>query len=408
MAGLKSKGRPLLDEVGVGPVRARFSGYPSRGLTPESLTAIFSEADAGDIMRQSQLFEEIEEKDAHIGAVLATRRLAAASLQWEVQPASEARRDMEAASFTREALMRVGNLDEALMDLMDAVGKGFSVSEIIWELDRGSLWAVELRQRSQGIFTFMERGGGLSRMPRLLSDEEPLWGEELPEDKFIVHGFRGRSTALSRSGLLRPCAWLYLFKNYTLKDWIIFCERYAQPVRVGKYSPGASDAERAVLRDAVMNLGSDAAAVISESTVIEFIEAGQKGGTADVYESLAGYCDRAVSKAVLGQTLTTEQTGGTYATAQVHERVRQDIIEADSRALARTLTTQLIEPLVRFNRGSCGLPRLSFTRRDSEDLGALASTCRTLSEMGLRIPDAWLRERFGLPAPEEAGHESNG
>ncbi len=49
------------------------SSYPSQGLTPERLAAIFREADAGDVRRQAELFEEMEEKDAHLGSVLQTR-----------------------------------------------------------------------------------------------------------------------------------------------------------------------------------------------------------------------------------------------------------------------------------------------------------------------------------------------
>jgi len=38
---------------------------------------------------------------------------------------------------------------------------------------------------------------------------------------------------------MRVCAWMYLFKNYAVKDWIGFPEVYGMPLRVGKYEPGA-------------------------------------------------------------------------------------------------------------------------------------------------------------------------
>jgi phage gp29-like protein len=392
-------GKPVLGEIGAWHGHS-YPSYPSRGLTPESLGSIFMEADRGEISRQSELYEEMEEKDAHLGAVLATRKLAVAGLGWEIVPAGESSDDLRVAALVREALEDMDGIDDALMDLLDAVGKGFSVMEIIWELRRGNATVRTLKWLSHRAFTFARPDGDVLTEPRLLTEAEPHWGEELLPGKFVVHRFRGRSGLQPRAGVMRPCAWMYLFKHYTLKDWLVFCERYAQPMRVGKFGPGASESERRVLRDAVFNMGSDAAAVISDSTVIELLDSGQKG-TAEIYEALASYCDRSISKAVLGQTLTTEHSTGTYAASRVHDSVRKDLVEADARALAHTLTTQLIRPLVLYNFGpETPLPRLRFEGARDDDMRGLAETLKTLKEMGIEIPARYVHERFGIPMPE--------
>jgi len=54
---------------------------------------------------------------------------------------------------------------------------------------------------------------------------------------------------------------MYLFKNYDIKDWLIFNELFSVPMRVGKYKPGASPKEIAALKNAVFNMAVDAAAV---------------------------------------------------------------------------------------------------------------------------------------------------
>jgi phage gp29-like protein len=346
---------PVLGEIGApGTPGALSSSYPSRGLTPERLAQIFLEADSGDIRRQAELFEEMEEKDAHLSSVLQTRKLAVAGLEWEVAAASDSGDDARIASFVREALFWTENWDEALLDLMDAVGKGFSVSEIIWEVAEGKVWVKDLRWRHQKLFTFLSPPSGvpnpgprISAAPRLLTEDSPLYGEELPPRKFLVHRAKGRSGIAPRSGMLRPCAYMYLFKNYTLKDWMIFSERYAMPMRVGRFGPGTSEADRETLKRAVFNLGSDAAAVISDSTVIELLEQAGKAATAEVFERLAGFCDRAVSKAVLGHSGSAESTPGRLG--------------GESEALAETYAT-----LVR-------------------DVGFDG------------IPEGHIRERFGIP-----------
>ena len=146
---------------------------------------------------------------------------------------------------------------------------------------------------------------------------------------------------------------MYLLKNFALKDWAAFNEVFGMPLRLGKYDPAASPADREALLQAVRHLGSDAAGVISKATEIEFVEAGSQGSKTNPYQAMADFCNREMSKAVLGQTLTTDTTGstGSYAAAKVHGEVRRDLVEADSQALATTLREQLLRPLVGFNFG---------------------------------------------------------
>lgn len=374
-----------------------YPSYQSRGLTPERLAAIFEEADAGDPARQAELFEEMEEKDAHLYSVLQTRKLALAGLDWEVSPAPGSEGDIRAAMFVREAITLIDNWDEALLDLLDAIGKGFAVSEIMWEVAGGKALIKELRRRPQSGFKFIQ--GDAS--PRLAT-EDPQ-GVPLRPDKFVVHKYMATGGLPSRGGVLRPCAYMYLFKNYAVKDWLIFGERYAMPMRVGKFRPQATDAEKRVLRNAVFNLGSDAAAVISDSTVIELVESAAKAPSAAIYERLVSFADSAMSKAVLGQTLTVEQAGGTYATAKVHQTVRKDILEADSKALAKTIERQIIRPLAIFNFGpNVPVPVFKFHHEEAEDLRALAETYATLARAGLgRIPESFIRRKFGIPEAKD-------
>ena len=65
---------PDMREVAVAQVSDKYSEYPSNGLTPVKLAEILREADAGDVLRQMELFEEMEEKDPHLFSQLQTRK----------------------------------------------------------------------------------------------------------------------------------------------------------------------------------------------------------------------------------------------------------------------------------------------------------------------------------------------
>ncbi len=185
-----------------------------------------------------------------------------------------------------------------------------------------------------------------------------------------------------------------------------FAEVYGMPLRVGKYEPGATRADREALIQAVRSLGSDAAGIISKSTEIEFIEA-QKGSSLNVYESLASFCDAQMSKAVLGQTLTSEPGGGrgsgSYALGRVHSEVRQDLVEADSKALAKTITQQVLRPLVGFNFGwDAPVPRFRFLCEPPEDMKAVAEVYKILSEIGFQFSREDLAARFRLAGTKDS------
>jgi phage gp29-like protein len=396
----KETARPETRELGTVSLAERWSTYPSVGLTPNRLAEIFREADQGDVYRQVELFEEMEEKDAHLASLLQTRKLAVLSKDYEVLPYSKSPEDQQISEFVGEVVYAIPDLEEALLDLLDAVGKGFALSELIWEVAGGRAQVTELKWIPQKKATFRE-----SLSPRLLTPKAPWQGEELPPWKVIYHRYKARSGYASRAGVLRVVGWMYLLKNFALKDWAAFNEVFGMPLRLGKYDPAASQADREALVRAVRNLGSDAAGVISKATEIEFVEAGSQGGKANPYQLMAEFCNREMSKAVLGQTLTTDTTGatGTYAAATIHAQVRRDLVEADAQALATTLREQLLRPLVGFNFGwDRPVPWFRFKYEEEEDLKTLSEVYRNLAALGVPLSSEHLAERFGIPLPTAA------
>ncbi len=394
-----NKSRPDLREIAVVSVRDRYSTYPSSGLTPEKLARILKEADLGDIFRQMELWEEIEEKDAHLASLMQTRKSAVLGLDWEILPASDDDQDKKIAEFVGDILYNLDDLGDAFFDLLDAIGKGFGAVEIMWAIRGGQAVIDGLKWRHQKKFTYGDRDD-----LRLLTDEEMVRGIELPPNKFIIHNHKARSGHPSRAGVFRTCVWMYLFKNYTVKDWVAFCEVYGMPLRLGKYEAGAGKEDKEALAQAVMQIGTDAAAIISKSTEIDFVEAVNANGI--VFEKLANFCDNAMSKAVLGQTLTSQVgDAGSYAAAKVHDLVRQDILESDCNALSRTVGRDLIRPLVLFNFGPVKrFPWLKLKYERPEDQKQQSEIYKTLGEAGLRIPSEHVYEKFGIPQPT-AGQE---
>lgn len=390
--------KPVYATVAADEMFDRYSSYPSRGLTPVKLARILKAADGGDMRAQMELFEDMEEKDAHLFSQLQTRKLAVTGLPWEVQPFSDDQQDVDIADFVREQLRSIENFDEVLLDLMDAVGKGISIMEIVWDIDsqgRNTVKDILYVHPKKLMWSCTEE-------KILICTEQYPGGTELPENKFILHKYKAKSGHPSRSGIMRIVSWMYLFKNYTVKDWVSFCEVYGMPLRLGKYDQAASEDDKKELMAAIVRIGSDAAGIIPDSTAIEFKES-NKATSADIYERLARYCDEQISKAVLGQTLTSDSGGGSYAQSKTHDKVRHDLTVADTKALAVTLRRDLIRPLVEYNFGpGAKIPFITFASEEEEDQREKADIIKTLAcDMGLKIPTSYLYESFSIPKPDE-------
>ncbi len=392
--------KPVLNEIAIQAVHSRFSSYPSNGLTPERLAKILREADQGNMLRQAELFEEMEEKNCHLGCVLGTRKLAPCGLDWEILPASSSVEDKKNADEAKEFIEYIENWEDGILNIMDAVGKGWSVNEIMWEIVGKQVWCKSVKWWHQKDFTFITPEGlHVLDVPHLITDENPVYGEELLPNKFIFHRHLARSGATSRGGLLRPCTYMYLFVNYDVKDWVIFNSLYSVPMRVGKYNSASGKEEKDALKRALHALGVDAAAMISDSTIIELLEAKNRGD-AQAFQSLADYCERAMSKVVLGHTGSAESTAGKLGGEQEAKDVRQDLIEYDAKALAKTIKFQLLKPWITYNKGpDVGVPKFKFRYEPQEDQEKIAKVYGTLvKDVGFGgIPVAHIHERFGIP-----------
>jgi phage gp29-like protein len=407
--------------------------HPSIGLTPERLSGILQQAEFGDPYLYLELAEEIEEKDLHYLAVLSTRKNAVAQLDVIVRAASSSSADKRAAAMVHEMIVDGPiQLDSVLFDVLDAVGKGFSATEIMWDTSGREWFPAELKWRDPRWFAFdwisgeeilvrtlkgemipVERDAAAARPTHFGGDGvyssmrpgigiQPMTAPLAPY-KFITHFAKAKAGLPIRGGLARAAGWAYLFKNYVLKDWVTFTEVFGQPLRVGKYRPGASEQDKQALLRAVSRIGTDAAAIMPESMVMEFVEAHQNGSS-ELYQSFCEYLDAQVSKAVLGQTLTTEMpsSGGSRAAAQVHDGVRRDIMNADARRLAATLARDLVRPIVELNMGpQARYPKIELGLPDDSDVKVFAEIVAMLADRGLRVGQKTILDKLRIAEAAE-------
>lgn len=394
--GLPIASKTLTDEIAtptVAGVRRIAEERISSGLTPDRLGSILRDAQTGDARAYLTLAEEMEERYLHYASVLMTRKLRLTG----VAPTVDAPKGVPAKIIDAvNELVEDVEFQEGIAPLLDGIGKGYSVVEIGWDYRDGLLRPVRFDWRDPRFFQFDR----VKLSELRLAVDGSIDGEELPPGRFMVHMPATRMGIPIRRGVARAASWAYMVQSFTLQDWAAFAEVYGMPFRVGKYGPGASEADKRKLLRAVSSIANDAAAIIPESMLIEFHEVKGTQG-AQVFGSLIDYTDDKVSLVVLGQTMTVKD-GSSYGQAKIHDKVRIDIAQADGRQLGRTANRDLIRWFVSMNFGPQSVyPSVEWPVTEPEDLNTLSEALSRLVPVGLRIGQDEVRDRFGFSKPQE-------
>jgi phage gp29-like protein len=185
----------------------------------------------------------------------------------------------------------------------------------------------------------------------------------------------------------------------------VFAEKFGIPIVLGTYSERASPETRAALEQAVVDIGTDGQAVLSELTKILIGTPGlaRSGDVSSLHPAVAARCDAEMSKVITGATLNVETGGpGSFALGKVHQGRAQDLVFADALWLQESFQRHVIVPFIDYNPQFAGaeLPRLVIRVRPEMAPEIAVKVYGKLQAMGLEIEDEQMYEDFGLRRPE--------
>ena len=324
----------------------QFAASPKRdALFAEQAVTLFTErlfgiADPDIVLRKlgkSRKDLETLEYDEEIAAALGTRFSAVASTPWRLEPF-----ETDAHRFVWDEIAAV--MDPLMRTLWRAVPYGYSVAEVIYARrgpriglagihDKPMEWFRPQRDGSL-LYLAPDHAEGVRVDTGAASDTGPL--------KFLLA--RNAPTWRNPFGeaLLSRLYWPWFFRANGWQFWARFLERFGAPLLVGSGNGNPDDLAR-MLASAVQ---SGAIATSSDTTV----SAIAPGNAGQAFEAFASAVDKRIQKVILGQTLTTDITGGgSYAAAKVQDDVREDRKRADVRMIA-AVVQRLVNALWALNR----------------------------------------------------------
>lgn len=325
--------------------------------------------------------------EPHVGACVLSRKAGVQSLEWSIDRGKARSNQSKIIQKWIEKL----DTQKVISEILDSTLFGYQPLEVTWIKDGDLLLPGNLTGKPPEWFIF-----SYENKLRFRSKENYIEGEELPEYKFLCPSYQSSYDNPYGIPSLSKVFWPVTFKKGGLQFWSVFTEKYGMPAIVGKIRRGAPEEEKNELAVDLDNMVQDAIFVIPDDSSIELLEAGGKSASSQVYKELINLCNEEISKAILGQTLTT-QIGdrGSYAASQTHMGVRQDILDSDKKIVEETFNN-LIEWIYKINFPSSGeLPVFSMWQEEDVDL-TLAQRDKILAEAGVKYTKAYFIKNYGL------------
>lgn len=144
-------------------------------------------------------------------------------------------------------------------------------------------------------------------------------------------------------GLLARTAPYVIWKRGSMGDWAQYSELFGMPTRV--YTYDAADPQ--ALADAMEAAASQGGASVvfrPEGANLEFVDSGSQSASSELYSTFVERCNAEISKAVLGNTLTTEAgTTGTQALGTVHDKAERELAQQDRLFLLNLLNYDMTD-----------------------------------------------------------------
>lgn len=298
--------------------------------------------------------------DPLVRSAVTVKKLGTLAVPWRIEPEGD-----ERTRFIRFALDELqGSANTILFDALDAIAKGFAVLEKVFRPVtsgefRGKVILGAVKPKDPALFGF-DTDEFLNL--RGLYLHVPGRSEvRLPREKFIIYAYNRRYHQPMGESDLRAAHSHWKVKRELIRQWSAHLEKYASPTVLGRFRRGLPEDAQTALLDALERLQRQAAVVHPDDVEISLLDAGREARSS--YLEAIDYHNREIARAILGETLTTDDSRkvGSLALGKVHLQVLVMQLAGLRKDLQETvMNEQVIRPLIDLNYGGGPYPSFKF------------------------------------------------
>jgi len=363
--------------------------------TPALLRSVLRRADAGDLTLVADLCDQIIADD-RFGELLA--QLADDVIGCDLTFEASLRAIVGSAEKSDELEVDwpVGYDDDELKNLLVwtmVTGVGFAKHEAWKETENGRI-VPSLKWWHPQHFAFMARGGASATT--LSGDlRNHQWHVKEPgsdtwkpisggDGEWVIITRRSEYTPW-RHGLWRPLAVWWLLKQYAMQDSGVHTEKASKTVVHSALE--STEAQRREVAQYVYDAAKDAVVVLPDGWTLDIKEIEADLDT--LYHSQIRLANESAAVTILGQNLSTNVEGGSFAAAKEHGRKESRRVRNAAMMLTKNLQKQSLKWWAEFNFGNTALaPYPRWHTEPESDYASKASTLQTIATALLTLKTA--------------------
>ena len=309
------------------------------------------------------------------------------------------RKQKAAVLSTPIQFMRDGKLDEAMQQHIKSPWFLQFLGDLYdheWEGVGGTLFQFYRDERGWINYTLIPRKNFDAINRVILHHQGDISGESWDDFDDLLYIGKPRQI-----GNLAVAAFWVILKRNNVGDWADFAEIFGRPIREGTYNAWDEEARKKLVND-LAEMGGAGVLVHPDNTQLNLIQAQNVSGGGDLYEKLGTYCNNEISKAVTGNTLTTEAGDkGTQALGTVQKEGEEDINFFIKQSILNILNYEMTDTFARLGINTEG-GEFFFVPPKSKNSQEKVNVLKTLkNDMMLPIDDDYLYEEFGIPKPKD-------
>lgn len=369
----------------------------------------------------------------------------------------------EAADFCRDCLtgMHETPFDLFLRQMLDGIFQGHKVAEIVLEVAKGGKWKGDLvlcklktKPRRSTAFvmdSYQNLIGILGMMPNM-----PFWGmwsaygmtpypgdgrdalqknapAILPRSKFAVFTYDGQDGSPQGRSLLRRAFTPWWWKENCYAIWGKFIRKHADPSLVGTAAEGATGMTPALdvnghtvpdsqgnpitvnavqaLAQQLANFANGSYIALPNGASLEALDVKNDGNAIEMFFD---HCNKEIAKAILGQTLATEEgQHASRAQAGVHAESKDDVTRYGQVLLTSMVINDILRLLTLTKYGPDAtylIPEFGLGQEETMSLTDASDAISKLVTCGfLHLPSQapGLDEMAGLPPRDIAAWKAD-
>lgn len=321
--------------------------------------------------------------DPHINSLIQSRKAGVLSLEWQLIGKEQTSEE----KLLLEEIFNGFKIYDILNSMLNYSLYGHTILEVLWQYKGKYVVPVDLVEKPQDWFSFDNNN--------LLYFINDLDKHLIPHRKFLL--LQNQPTYKNPYGraLLSMCYLASIYKKEAVSLWLTFAEKFGMPHLHAKVTSGLTDEAKERIKDELDNLRQDAIAVFDGMVDVSSTNVSVASG--EIYKMLIDFFNEETSKAILSQTLTTQNnnTTGSFAMSKTHMEVRQDVVDADKRIIENKFN-ELIEWIVDINFGYKSKIKFQLYAEEDVDLKLAQRDATLINTKNLQFTKDYFMREYGL------------